>query len=69
MSKLNQQTWKDKVPICFGDPDLLFALHPSDEACAKEMITAGKAGASSDVILSVVRDYLMSKDETTGAHR
>jgi hypothetical protein len=43
------QTWKDKVQACFGNQDMIFAGHPSDEKQAKEAIKeARKSGASRD---------------------
>jgi hypothetical protein len=62
MSTPNQKTWRDRLPGCFGNADLKFALHPVDERRAKKMIRdARKSGASSEEILSAIRDYLASK--------
>lgn len=41
--------WQLKVPGCFGDQDVIFANHPSDEQRARETIRDAKnAGASKD---------------------
>jgi hypothetical protein len=41
--------WRDRVPACFGDQDLVFASHPTDEERAKQAIREAKAaGASRD---------------------
>ena len=41
--------WRDRVPACFGDQDLIFASHPTDEERAKKAIREAKAaGASRD---------------------
>ena len=62
MSTPNQKTWRDRLPACFGVVDLKFARHSLDAGRAKEMIRdARDAGASSEDILSAIRDYLTSK--------
>src|SRR5262249_29359809 len=41
--------WRDRVPACFGDQDLIFASDPTDEERAKKAIGEAKAaGASRD---------------------
>jgi hypothetical protein len=41
--------WRDRVPACFGDQDLVFASDPTDEERAKKAIREAKAaGASRD---------------------
>ena len=41
--------WRDRVPACFGDQDLISASHPTDEERAKKAIREAKAaGASRD---------------------
>jgi hypothetical protein len=41
--------WQDRVPACFGDQDLIFAVHPMDEQRAKDAIKEAKAaGAARD---------------------
>lgn len=61
MSTPNQNTWRDRLPACFGVVDLKFALHPLDERRAKEMIReARESGASTEEILSAIQDYLSS---------
>ena len=41
--------WRDRVPACFGEQDLIFASHPTDEERAKKAIREAKAaGASRD---------------------
>ena len=32
--------WRDRVPACFGEQDLIFASHPTDEERAKKAIVA-----------------------------
>ena len=62
MNTPNQKTWRDRLPACFGVVDLKFARHPLDEGRAKEMIRdARESGASSEDILSAIREYLTSK--------
>ncbi len=42
-------TWQERVPACFGNQDVIFAVHPLDSERAKEAIAAAKAaGASRD---------------------
>src|SRR5262245_7085755 len=41
--------WRDRVPACFGEQDLIFAWHPTDEERTKKAIREAKAaGASRD---------------------
>ncbi len=40
-------SWKDKVPSCFGEADIIFAGHPLDEARAKATIKDAKAAGAS----------------------
>jgi hypothetical protein len=41
--------WRDRVPACFGDEDLIFASDPMDEERAEKAISEAKAaGASRD---------------------
>ena len=40
--------WRDRVPACFGDEDLIFASHPMDEERAKQAIREAKAAGASD---------------------
>ncbi len=40
-------SWEKMVPSCFGENDVLFAIHPLDEGRAMEMISAAKAAGSS----------------------
>src|SRR5262245_55562219 len=41
--------WRDRVPACFGDEDLIFASDPMDEERAEKAINEAKAaGASRD---------------------
>ncbi len=41
--------WQDRVSGCFGNQDVIFAGHPSDEKWAKEAIKEAKeSGASRD---------------------
>jgi hypothetical protein len=43
------QRWQDRVPACFGDQDVIFAVHPSDHGQAKDAIKAAReSGASRD---------------------
>jgi hypothetical protein len=62
MNTPNHNTWKDRLPACFGVHEVKFAWHPDDEERAKEMAReARESGASSEEILSAIRDYLVSK--------
>jgi hypothetical protein len=63
MPQSNSDTWKVKLPSCFGNQDLKFARHPKDAGRAKEMIVeAFKFGASTEDVLSSIRDYLTSQN-------
>src|SRR5215468_8359165 len=35
--------WRDRVPACLGEQDLIFASHPTDEERAKKAIREAKA--------------------------
>jgi len=39
--------WRDRVPACFGDQDLVFASDPTDEERAKKAIREAKAAGAS----------------------
>ena len=57
-----KKTWKDRVPECFGNVDLKFALQPADEKRAKAMIReALAAGASNHEILNAIRVHLATE--------
>jgi hypothetical protein len=38
--------WQDKIGGCFGNADVEFATHPSDEKRAKELIAEAKAAGA-----------------------
>ena len=57
--KQQRKTWKDRLPACFGNADLRFASHPTDEKRAKAMIReALGSGASNKEILNAIRAHL-----------
>ena len=65
MSTSQTPSWKTKLPGCFGIVDLIFAMHPADEARAKAMMKeAFDSGASIDDVFGAVRDYLASRNAT-----
>ena len=52
-------SWTDQIPGCFGDEDLLFAVHPLDSQRAIEVLLAAKKdGVSLADLLNEFRTYL-----------
>lgn len=53
--------WKSQMSRCFGSVDKLFALHPSEEKNAQEMLKNALAeNATIDEILSTAEEFLKS---------
>lgn len=57
--------WYELIPQCFGEIDLEFALHPSEEKKAMEMlVAANNEGASPDEICKEIKKFLTKKKAT-----
>ena len=58
-------SWKEKIPGCFGNDDLIFGGHPDEIEIAKEMFKkALDYNVELDDIVNECRDYLISKNAT-----
>ena len=58
-----ENNWKSQMSRCFGSVDKLFALHPSEEKNAQEMLKeAMNEHATVDEILSTAEEYLKSRN-------
>ena len=39
--------WQKRIPACFGNADVIFAVHPMDDKRAREAIKEAKAASAS----------------------
>ena len=63
-------SWQQKIPACFGDRDVKFALHPSDPAHAEEAIAGARAaGASFQDFEKEVVNHCHERFQSTGHGR
>ena len=55
-------TWKKRLQTCFGDQDLKFGLHHSDQENAHDMFNEARdAGATVTDIIEAARAFLTEK--------
>lgn len=61
--------WIDQIPTCFGKADGIFAMHPSDERCARKAITVAiGVGATKGEFKDEIELYLKEEHNASESH-